>query len=218
MLDEYDNDDADVNPTNGTVPTDYPDEKQPGGDDMDWREWDNEGVVLPVVLFTQSLNSIDNSVSINWATSSEINNNQFHIEKSTDGFSFSTVGFVNGAVNSNVLINYNLLDNEPYNGLSYYRISQIDFDGTTKSFPLMTINLRGINNIAIYPNPTRELVTINSNQNGNAQVYNVSGKLVKVIKIKTENNLIDVSDLSIGVYTIRLIFDNKIITESLIIQ
>jgi hypothetical protein len=90
LLDEYDNNDAAPNPTNGTTAVSYPDNYQPG-DDRDWREEDDDSSVLPVNLYEQSLELTSEGVLINWSTLSEINNSHFIIERSSDAITFETI-------------------------------------------------------------------------------------------------------------------------------
>ncbi len=86
---------------------------------------------LPVELISFSARSLENNtILLEWETASEINNDYFMVEKSTDGTLFSEVGKVKGGGNSTQPIYYSLIDTEvPEVKLLYYRLLQIDFDG-----------------------------------------------------------------------------------------
>lgn len=81
--------------------------------------------------------------TLKWTTLSEINNDYFIIEKSTDGVSWSQVEIVDGAGSSSVEINYNIIDHVPFQGINYYRLTQVDFDGNSKTFDLISVNNSG---------------------------------------------------------------------------
>ena len=89
---------------------------------------------LPVVLTSFSLTPEENVVRVKWTTSSEINNDFFKVERSWDAYSFEEIGRVSGAGNSSVARSYTFTDDEPFNGTSYYRLIQIDYDGQSETF------------------------------------------------------------------------------------
>ena len=68
------------------------------------------------------------NVDITWATASEINNAYFDVERSADAESFTSIAKVAGAGNSEITINYKIIDNNPLAGVSYYRLKQVDVD------------------------------------------------------------------------------------------
>ena len=85
---------------------------------------------LPVDLKYFNAEPRAKKVVLSWETVSEINNNYFAIEKSTDGKNFMEAGRINGAGNSAEALNYSFTDNQPLSFLiSYYRLKQVDYDG-----------------------------------------------------------------------------------------
>lgn len=99
--------------------------------------------ILPVEL--QSFNvfaQAGNRVQLNWRTASEKNNDRFVVERSRDGVNYAPVTEVKGAGNSLVERNYACCDAEPYPGVSYYRIKQIDFNGTARTYPSASVEMR----------------------------------------------------------------------------
>lgn len=221
LLDEYDSNDNLIDPTNGnTTPNSHPDAIDPGND-RDWREQPGEGGGLPVSMINAKVELIDGSALISWETLTEINNDFFWIEKSQDGKSFEFVGQVKGAGNSNTLLKYKLVDASPYKNISYYRISQFDFDGSSEAFPLLTLDNRmvGLNNTKIYPNPATQLINILSDEDIQLQVYSSNGlKLMEYDFKADELNSINTSSLSSGVYYFRIIGLNRVETQKVIIE
>lgn len=92
----------------------------------------NNNAPLPIELMSFDAKPVGNRVRLNWSTASEINNDFFTVERATadkiDEFDF--ISKVNSQMNnSTVTLNYESWDNNPVQGLQYYRLKQTDFDG-----------------------------------------------------------------------------------------
>lgn len=87
---------------------------------------------LPVELISFTGHAEQNYNVLEWITASEINNDYFTLEKSPDGIAFDTLATIDGAGNSNVVLNYKKTDERPYPHISYYRLKQTDFNGNYK--------------------------------------------------------------------------------------
>ncbi|HBS88908.1 MAG: hypothetical protein A2W91_05640 [Bacteroidetes bacterium GWF2_38_335] len=124
---------------------------------------------LPIELLSlEVLTGNNNEAIIEWATLTEINNDFFTIEKTTDGVIFYVVTTVKGAGNSSEILHYAVTDNEPSDGLSYYRLRQTDFDGTTTVSQLAVFNNSFVTGgeMIVYPNPIDAVEKINLNLTG----------------------------------------------------
>jgi len=109
---------------------------------------------LPVTLEFINAKQAGNTVELTWQTASEKNNAYFTVERSVDGHIFETITTVNAAGSTTLEKNYKIVDRNPYEGLSYYRLSQTDFDGTTKQFNPVPVNFARENaDYRIFPNP-----------------------------------------------------------------
>ncbi len=90
--------------------------------------------VLPVTItnFSGQLTTgnLDPLIELTWSTSNELNNCCFKIEKSGDGVLFNEIGNVTGAGNSNTIMEYQFIDEHPFDGSNFYRLNQIDNDGS----------------------------------------------------------------------------------------
>jgi hypothetical protein len=103
------------------------------------------------------------AVRLAWATASEQNSQQFEVERSADGHAFGRIGTVAAAGNSSAPHNYELLDKQLPAGapLLYYRLRQVDQDGTASYSPVRTVALPGTTltgtaaGLSLFPNPTR---------------------------------------------------------------
>ncbi|MGB0887144.1 MAG: LamG-like jellyroll fold domain-containing protein [Vicingaceae bacterium] len=116
----------------------------------------SSNVPLPISLtsFNATLNK--DIVVLNWATSTEINNDFFIVQKSKNGFDWKDVLTVSGAGNSSHTINYTQIDKKPHIGVSYYRLKQTDFDSQFSYSDIVSINyqledIKGT--MSIFPNP-----------------------------------------------------------------
>jgi hypothetical protein len=120
------------------------------------------GGVLPIeLLHFDAQRESDKKVIINWSTASEDNNNHFTIERSEDGKNFEAIGSVMGSENSTSKINYQFIDeNSPANALTiYYRLSQTDNDGVSKTFNMVAVSSIPANhefNMSIAQNPVSD--------------------------------------------------------------
>ena len=84
----------------------------------------------------------DNVVLLTWSTASEQNNDYFYIERSLDGFSWTRIVEKNGSGNSSYQIDYSAVDNQPFLGINYYRLTQVDYDGQRESFDIIAVNVK----------------------------------------------------------------------------
>ncbi|MDO7849815.1 IPT/TIG domain-containing protein [Hymenobacter sp. M29] len=117
------------------------------------------GSPLPVQLtaFTATLAPSQTTVQLAWATASEQNSAAFEVERSLSGTSFERIGTVAAAGSSSTSRSYALLDARlPADATTlYYRLRQVDQDGTASYSPVRTVALTGAAaGLALFPNPT----------------------------------------------------------------
>jgi hypothetical protein len=143
---------------------------------------DDNPLPVELVRFNATVTP-QSSVQLEWATASEYNNERFELDKSMNGINFERTATIRSKGNSISMTTYNFEDVSPFVGTSYYRLRQVDFDGTEKIFPMVSVNVSGrleINS-TIYPNPATDkcFVEFNQwvNQKVNIRVYNIGGKL-----------------------------------------
>ncbi len=166
---------------------------------------------LPIELLRFDANPKNNNqVVLTWQTASEKNNDFFTVESSIDGISWLEQQHIKGAGNSTTILNYSTLDENPYEGTSYYRLKQTDYDGQFSYSAVRVINLFSkIPHAIIYPNPTKYQVTITStvSELRKLRIYNLIGQdvtsLITEIKKEETRIIIDVKNLCPGVYYIK---------------
>lgn len=116
---------------------------------------------LPIELtnFEVRLNG-KNEVDVFWTTTTEINNDFFIVERSIDGRLFEEITMVDGAGNSTISINYRALDTSPVIGINYYRLKQVDFDGSFTYSDVRAVNLATNERFTVFPNPLNDVLHI----------------------------------------------------------
>ncbi len=162
----------------------------------DWRDVDNI-ITLPITLLSFDAEKQVNSVLLNWVTVSEINNDYFTIEKSMNGIDFVSVGTVKGSGNSTEKNEYNLVDAKPYNGVSYYRLKQTDYNGSFTYSELRVVEYKGkSSNSKIYPNPSKDgglYLDIVNPPAGEIIIHlkALDGRLLKEMKMPIEADIVN---------------------------
>jgi len=98
-----------------------------------FRSWTLSSSVdpLPVDISSFTTQCDNGTALIQWTAQTQLNNAYFTVKKSTDNVHFETVGTVAGAGTTSELKNYQIIDNNPYAGTSYYYLYQTDMDNNT---------------------------------------------------------------------------------------
>lgn len=144
-------------------------------------------------------------VRLDWATASELNSDFFAIERSTDQTIWTELGKVSAAGNSTETREYQFEDGHPLSGRIYYRLRQVDLDGSFDFSSVAEIYLVATG-ISVYPNPVAEKLTIelDSDQMIWAALIDMQGRKVIHQLLSRENQEIDLSQLAAGVYILEL--------------
>ena len=190
-----------------------------------------EGGPTPVTFLGVNAYSKNNGVSIEWSTSQEINSKSFTVEKSRDGnASWSEVGSVNAAGNSQVEKKYALFDARPYSGINYYRIKQADRNGEVRYSKVVMVKTSFVKTaIAILSNPFQSALklSVSSEEAGevSARIMDITGREVASEKWTvpagdSKKDLNSTIRLQRGMYIITIqnsegknIFNGKVIKE-----
>ncbi|MEQ8475625.1 MAG: T9SS type A sorting domain-containing protein [Fulvivirga sp.] len=181
---------------------------------------------LPIELLSFGVYESNGMMLVNWATASEINNDYFTIERSSDGLNYQSIATVAGAGNSSEELEYSYVDRNPLFGRSYYRLKQTDFDGASETFAPVAMDFTSLSNGDItLTNPVRsgEEVTVYANtdetENLKLTIFNMVGE--KII----DQNFSGVSysfqldaDVRPGIYFVRISSVNSEKTGRLLIQ
>jgi hypothetical protein len=180
------------------------------------------GTSLPVtvVSYDAKLNT-NGTVQLTWLTASETNNSYFELQRSTDGITFTTIGKVTGAGNSTQEKRYDFIDLSPLAGTNYYKLLQYDKDGKKTDLGVRSVKvLLKENELTVYPNPSNGIVNVSFDINSyqKVELVDLTGKILMTKTIGRQASTIsfDISDLSAGVYNIRLTGEGKLAIKQIV--
>ena len=127
---------------------------------------------LPIELLSFKAKVIRMDVALSWITLAEKENAYFRLERSKDGQNFERVAIISGQGTSNEETYYSFVDEEPYFGISYYRLIQFDYDGTSTYSNVIAVEVEEMYIERLFPNPAQvgKELTLRSNISGNVQV------------------------------------------------
>ncbi|HNQ12865.1 MAG TPA: T9SS type A sorting domain-containing protein [Bacteroidia bacterium] len=142
---------------------------------------------LPIELLFFDAELNNDVVDLRWQTATEKDNDYFTIERSGDGKTFEDISKVKGAGNSTTVRNYSAVDPSPLNGISYYRLKQTDYDGTSTHSEVVSVNYTAktpeeANIISVGPNPFSNYFNLEyfmpSDQEVDIMILNINGQIV----------------------------------------
>lgn len=115
----------------------------------------NNPLPVELVFFRANLQN-DGTVLTQWETATEIDNDYFAVERSQNGSDFAEIGRVAGRGTTRIRQTYHWLDTEPLRGISYYRLRQVDTDGTYSYSRIVAVThtADGMSTVVLYPNPS----------------------------------------------------------------
>ncbi len=186
---------------------------------------------LPVELATFSAASIGGKVVLNWQTATEKNNGSFEVERKANDGKWSTIGRVQGNGTTTESHNYSYTDEKPVDGINYYRLKQVDFDGTFDYSNEVEVDLTSPKEYSLkqnYPNPFNPSTTINfsiaKETNVTLKIFNLVGEEVATLINNEVRNAgsydirFNASNLASGTYIYRLQAGNFVMSKKMILM
>jgi Secretion system C-terminal sorting domain len=178
------------------------------------------GAVLSTELLNMTAKAVNNTNLVSWETASETNNKGFDVERKSANGTWASLGFVKGSGKAST---YTFEDNAPLS-ISYYRLRQIDFDGTETFSKVVSVSQNTKGRISITPNPTSDKVNININQNDVSDqtatlvLSDMTGRQVLTKTTTAGAFQLDLSHLAKGMYVMTVQANNAIYQEKIIRQ
>lgn len=180
---------------------------------------------LPEVLLSFDAVLNGSKVELTWASNAEHHNNYFTIEKSKDAIAFTEFLKIRNFGNNSNIISYFDIDNIPYNGISYYRLTQTNAEGHTLSSRVLAVNNQGTREILMLENTvtaesdmqatdSREALVVLRNEKGEESVSKVIVNGNDDLRISSDNS----TKLNNGTYVIIASSDNKLYSKVVKIQ
>lgn len=181
--------------------------------------------LLPMDLITFEATRVGKEVQLNWITENELEVDYYTLEKSNDGVQFEAINEQkakgNGRSNNN---RYNYLDTKPFVGVNYYRLGQVDVDGTQTYSKVLAVNFeeKAQPVITLAPNPAHDNLTVDyvTSEEGtiSIQVYDVIGQLMSSstdlsVEKGANSILLNIRAYPNGVYILRVKQGGQAITR-----
>jgi hypothetical protein len=166
----------------------------------------NQPGTLPIHFSSVKAFQKSTGVQVEWNIDTESNIHIYEVEKSSDGIHFTKAGHFAPASNNNASVSYHWLDNNPYDGNTFYRLKAVEISGSFKYSSIVSINMsKGRSSIVINPNPVIDGVINLQLQNQprgtyNVRLFNSAGQLMYSNKVQHQGGS--------SVQTIRV--DNKL--------
>ncbi|MBP6390028.1 MAG: hypothetical protein KA352_03965 [Flavobacteriales bacterium] len=159
---------------------------------------------LPVELLYFTATPSGPDVLLAWATATEHNNDHFVVERSPNAEDWEAIAMLSGAGNSLSTLTYSHRDNDPLPGTSYYRLQQVDHDGTSTFSQAVSVRMNSPRTVTAFPNPTTGLIHIAGlSATESIALTDMKGGVQKV-PIERDGNVItlDGRDLAAGIYQV----------------
>ena len=188
--------------------------------------------IVPVELSSFNAIAQEDNVMLSWITSTETNNMGFDIEKREikSNSSWQKLGFVNGNGTTTEKSSYSYIDKNPFDGKSYYRLKQIDFDGSSKIYNAVEVDFETVKEYSLsqnYPNPfnpsTEIIYTLAKSGNITLKVYNLLGSEVATLvngfmESGKHSAKFNAKDFTSGVYFYTIKADNFTSTRKMMLM
>ena len=190
--------------------------------DQDCLEYIYPSAVLPVELVNFAAEVRNEEVFVSWQTASELHNDYFEIQRSVDGVNFEYLERVEGSGSSQEIIDYSVMDVTPLKGRSFYRLKQVDYDGTSIYSEVKSVYIDYEDwNTTIFPNPitggeVQFSIDSKKERETSIEVLTLDGKLVQSKEfniVRGSNRLgINLDGFPSGVYFLSLQSDTGIVS------
>lgn len=176
--------------------------------------------LLPVDFNSLGIERFRIGHKLTFSTSTETNNSHFNIERSIDSRRWETLGHIAGAGTTQEQQEYSFLDKSPESGTNYYRIKQVDFDGTFSYSKIVSAVWGTKPKITTYPNPASEQLQIQGLETVNDQtiqieVINLQGQIL--LQQNWNQEAVSVRQLPKGSYLIRVRSGDEVLAQERVI-
>jgi hypothetical protein len=173
---------------------------------------------LPVNLSAFWATGSVEGISLKWRTSLETNNDYFVVERSSNGKLFSAVSdIISGQKNSSAMTDYNWTDTQPLPNLNYYRLRQVDLDGSVNNSRIISHIFTGNKElISVYPNPVADYLKVNMKNSGSQadiqiSVMDQAGNRFPTKTVIGDNNeaITSLTHLNSGLYIVKVRYNSE---------
>ena len=170
---------------------------------------------LPVTLVAFNVRAAGNTAELQWRTSSETDNKGFFIERSTDAARWSEIGFIDGNATTAQHHDYVFYDENPVNGMNYYRLRQIDFDGKTEHSRIAGLRFdKSGDEITVWVDANRKARVRTDDTVEVVTIFDLSGRLLTA----SDQMSVDLSKVPAGILLVRVQTNRRTVTKKVILH
>ncbi len=177
-------------------------------------------IPLPIeLIYFNAKHKANGLVKLIWETSQEVNNDYYAIQRSKDNMDFDDIGRIASTGSTETNTAYNFIDQLYQPGAYYYRLKQVDYDGTYTYSPTRSVayNTTASNSLVISPNPSSGLFSLQIPKDfvsatGTLSVIDILGETVKEINVGQlhSNTLLNLSYLPHGIYFLKYFYNDNL--------
>jgi hypothetical protein len=184
---------------------------------------DDINAALPIELISLTVNQDgEGNAVVSWTTASELNNQYFTVERSKEGKQWEKIASLPGAGTTTTKHEYSFIDLYPYSNISYYRLRQTDYDGTSTISKIVSLFIEaGSSSISIYPNPATDEFVIEGDQLENATltIANMLGQQFPIQqKIERRKIITTTSHLPRGTYIVIIRNGSNVVWKKIVLH
>ena len=170
---------------------------------------------LPVTLASFNAKAAGRMANLDWATASEANNAYFDVERSADARSFTSLGRGTTAARQT----YSFTDEVPANGANYYRLKQVDTDGTFSYSPVRVVLIRNNGELTILGNPVSTELNVSGLVAGStSELVDMNGQVRHRQTIADDQMQVNVRSFASGTYLLRVTEPTGTLTKRVLIS
>lgn len=182
------------------------------------------GSALPVELSYFNAIKRNKTVDLQWQTLSESNCDYFGVERSNDGITYAELTQMRGNGTTQATNDYLYTDLQPYAGMNYYRLRQVDFDGRSEYSPTRNVVMGTGNDVKLSPTITRNSIELSfaTALSNDSEVYIAeisTGRILYAGMVQADSygKTIDVSNLQAGSYLLKFSNGSEVVTKMFVV-
>jgi hypothetical protein len=181
------------------------------------------GVVLPIQLLNFRGTRLNYFAKLIWQTATEMDNNYFQVERSSDGITFIAIGRVTSQGNTTSGFSYSFIDSFPQRGNNYYRLRQVDRNGRTTLSDTVVVQFDTYvgNAIKVFPTLSTGIVRVmlmNTNDVlKEIVVYDITGGTAIYYTGTGLQHQLNLSNLPNATYIIKVFTEKNILSQKVVL-
>jgi hypothetical protein len=170
---------------------------------------------LPVTLVTFNVKAHGTAAELQWRTTSETDNKGFFVQRSNDAMRWSDIGFIDGNATTSQNHDYIFRDETPGNGINYYRLRQIDFDGKTEYSRIVGIRFDlPTNEVTVWVDANRNVQIQTTDELELVTIFDLSGRIL----LSSSKTGINLSAIPAGILLVRIRTDQGTVTKKILLD